>query len=158
MVQRPTRFRYRTPSNSCSSVSVIGVVGVSHRYRWCIIDVVGVCHRCRRGVSSISLVYHRCRRCVSLMLSVCAMGVVGVSHRCRRRFCRCLHCYWCCRHRCLLRTRVVVCRFWEMLAYLANTLIFILVGMMITTQAIHGVSDSDWVLTIALYCAVTVIR
>ena len=45
-----------------------------------------------------------------------------------------------------------------MLAYLANTLIFMLVGMMITTKAVKNVSDSDWVLTIALYCAVTIIR
>ena len=51
-----------------------------------------------------------------------------------------------------------VSRFWEMLAYLANTLIFMLVGMMITTKAVKNVSDSDWVLTIALYCAVTIIR
>ena len=135
-----------------------------HRCRWCVSSsIVDVCHR----VSSVCVI--RCRRCMSSVLSVCVIDVVGVCHRCCqcvigvchrccRRFCRCLHCYWCCRHRCLLGTRVVVCRFWEMLAYLANTLIFILVGMMITTQAIHGVSDSDWVLTIALYCAVTVIR
>lgn len=49
-------------------------------------------------------------------------------------------------------------RFWEMLAYLANTLIFMLVGVVITEKALSSVGGTDWVLLIALYCAINVIR
>lgn len=49
-------------------------------------------------------------------------------------------------------------RFWEMLAYLANTLIFFLVGVVITEKAIKGVDKEDWVLILALYCVLNVIR
>jgi hypothetical protein len=49
-------------------------------------------------------------------------------------------------------------RFWEMLAYLANTLIFILVGIVITEKAIPHSELQDWFLLAALYCMVFVIR
>ena len=49
-------------------------------------------------------------------------------------------------------------RFWEMLAYLANTLIFIIVGVVITLKASTGMSGRDWVLMIALYFALNIIR
>lgn len=45
-----------------------------------------------------------------------------------------------------------------MLAYLANTLIFIIVGVVITERATEGIDGNDIVLNIALYCAITVIR
>ena len=52
----------------------------------------------------------------------------------------------------------MICRFWEMLAYLANTLIFILVGVVIMKKAIHSVEGKDWVYCISLFVAVTFIR
>ena len=45
-----------------------------------------------------------------------------------------------------------------MLAYLANTLIFIIVGVVITEQASTSVTGNDIMLNISLYCAITVIR
>jgi len=49
-------------------------------------------------------------------------------------------------------------RFWEMLAYLANTLIFILVGVVITEKAIHHSELHDWFLLAANYVFIFVIR
>ena len=49
-------------------------------------------------------------------------------------------------------------RFWEMLAYLANTLIFIIVGVVITEKAIANITPNDIVLNLALFCAIVVIR
>ncbi|CAH1803170.1 unnamed protein product [Owenia fusiformis] len=49
-------------------------------------------------------------------------------------------------------------RFWEMLAYLANTLIFILVGVVITERALGGITGLDAFYMLALYFAITVIR
>lgn len=54
--------------------------------------------------------------------------------------------------------QVFLHRFWEMLAYLANTLIFILVGVVITEQAVHALHDNDWFYILALYIGLTVIR
>ncbi len=45
-----------------------------------------------------------------------------------------------------------------MLAYLANTLIFLIVGVVITKEAIHNIEGNDWVLMITLYCALNAIR
>lgn len=50
------------------------------------------------------------------------------------------------------------CRFWGMLGYLANTLIFILVGVVIAQQAFSDVETIDWIYVIALYIGVMVIR
>ncbi len=49
-------------------------------------------------------------------------------------------------------------RFWEMLAYLANTIIFFLVGMLITIKAINETSADDWFFLASLYFAVFAIR
>jgi len=49
-------------------------------------------------------------------------------------------------------------RFWGMLAYLANTLIFVLVVVVITENAMNGVDPADWILILALYCVTNVIR
>ena len=45
-----------------------------------------------------------------------------------------------------------------MLGYLANTLIFILVGVVIAQQAFSGVEQIDWIYVIALYIGIMVIR
>ena len=45
--------------------------------------------------------------------------------------------------------------FWGMLA---NTLIFVLVGVVIAQRAFSGVENSDWVSLISLYFAINVIR
>ena len=45
-----------------------------------------------------------------------------------------------------------------MLAYLANTLIFILVGVVISEQAVQALHDNDWFYILALYIGITVIR
>ena len=45
-----------------------------------------------------------------------------------------------------------------MLGYLANTLIFILVGVVIAQQAFSGVEMIDWIYVIALYIGIMVIR
>lgn len=49
-------------------------------------------------------------------------------------------------------------RFWGMLGYLANTLIFILVGVVIAQRAFSGVENIDWMFLVALYIGVMVIR
>lgn len=51
-----------------------------------------------------------------------------------------------------------MCRFWSMLGYLANTLIFILVGVVIMQRAFSNVQDVDWMYMAALYIGITVIR
>ena len=45
-----------------------------------------------------------------------------------------------------------------MLSYLANTLIFILVGVVISQRAFSGVEDIDWIFLATLYFGITVIR
>ncbi|XP_078585490.1 sperm-specific sodium:proton exchanger-like isoform X2 [Branchiostoma floridae x Branchiostoma japonicum] len=49
-------------------------------------------------------------------------------------------------------------RFWEMMAYLANTVIFILVGVMIMEKSIHMIEGGDWFYIITLYFGINVIR
>ncbi|PIK43588.1 sperm-specific sodium proton exchanger [Apostichopus japonicus] len=49
-------------------------------------------------------------------------------------------------------------RFWEMLAYLANTLIFMLVGVLIVDKALANVDAIDWFYVIALYVGINTIR
>ena len=49
-------------------------------------------------------------------------------------------------------------RFWGMLGYLANTLIFIIVGVVIAQRAFDGVQNIDWMFMFALYIGVMVIR
>ena len=49
-------------------------------------------------------------------------------------------------------------RFWSMLGYLANTLIFVLVGIVISIRAFSGVTGKDWVFMFVLYCGIMVIR
>lgn len=50
------------------------------------------------------------------------------------------------------------CRFWETLAYIANTLIFIIVGMVIAEKAIFEIHGIDWFYMFALYFGIFVIR
>ena len=45
-----------------------------------------------------------------------------------------------------------------MLAYLANTVIFIIVGIDIMVGALHNLGSIDIVLNLSLYAAITVIR
>lgn len=45
-----------------------------------------------------------------------------------------------------------------MLGYLANTIIFILVGVVIAQRAFSGVEDMDWMFVVALYIGIMVIR
>ncbi len=45
-----------------------------------------------------------------------------------------------------------------MLSYLANTMIFILVGVVISLRAFSGVSGTDWMYLFVLYIGITVIR
>ena len=49
-------------------------------------------------------------------------------------------------------------RFWEVLGYLANTLIFLLVGVVIAQRAFQDVETIDLMFMIALYLGVMVIR
>ncbi|XP_070552787.1 sperm-specific sodium:proton exchanger-like [Ptychodera flava] len=49
-------------------------------------------------------------------------------------------------------------RFWEMLAYLANTLIFVLVGVVIVELAMSNVESSDWFYILATYMGINIIR
>ncbi len=49
-------------------------------------------------------------------------------------------------------------RFWEMLAYLANTLIFVIVGVAITEKAFEELGSIDILYIIIDYLGVTVIR
>lgn len=45
-----------------------------------------------------------------------------------------------------------------MLAYLANTLIFMMVGVVVTQKALVSVDKMDWFYLIILYLAITIIR
>lgn len=45
-----------------------------------------------------------------------------------------------------------------MLGYLANTMIFILVGVVIAQRAFSGVDGRDWMFLFALYIGIMVIR
>ncbi|XP_048585520.1 sodium/hydrogen exchanger 10 isoform X2 [Nematostella vectensis] len=49
-------------------------------------------------------------------------------------------------------------RFWEMLAYLANTLIFIMAGVVIVEQTLHSFEPFDAFLLVVDYLGITVIR
>lgn len=49
-------------------------------------------------------------------------------------------------------------RFWEMLAYLANTLIFIMVGVVIMEKALNSLDEYDLFLLVVGYFGITVIR
>ncbi|XP_078333950.1 sperm-specific sodium:proton exchanger-like isoform X2 [Crassostrea virginica] len=49
-------------------------------------------------------------------------------------------------------------RFWETLAYIANTLIFIIVGMVIAEKAIFEIHGIDWFYMFSLYFGIFVIR
>ena len=49
-------------------------------------------------------------------------------------------------------------QFWHMLAYLANTVIFILVGMVITDYVASNIQGMDWIFIGATYLAALVIR
>lgn len=51
----------------------------------------------------------------------------------------------------------LLCRFWEVLGYLANTLIFIIVGIVIR-QNFEDVESTDWILLIPLYFGMIIIR
>ncbi|XP_036423821.1 sodium/hydrogen exchanger 10-like [Colossoma macropomum] len=52
---------------------------------------------------------------------------------------------------------VFLLRFWEMLTYLANTLIFFVIGIVIA-QAFQNMAFSDFLYILSLYCAVQAIR
>lgn len=52
----------------------------------------------------------------------------------------------------------MVLRFWGMLSYLANTVIFILVGVVISLRAFSGVSSIDWIFLAVLYGGIMIIR
>lgn len=45
-----------------------------------------------------------------------------------------------------------------MLGYLANTLIFVLVGVVIAQKAFSDVEGTDWIFMIVLYFGIVVIR
>lgn len=49
-------------------------------------------------------------------------------------------------------------QFWEMMAYLGNTVIFLMVGVVISERAFSHVEAEDWFYLIALYFGLTVIR
>ena len=49
-------------------------------------------------------------------------------------------------------------RFWEMLAYLANTLIFIIVGVVITQKATQNITGYDLIMNVSLFITLIVIR
>lgn len=49
-------------------------------------------------------------------------------------------------------------RFWEIAGYIANTLIFVLVGVIITQEAFNGVTYNDWLYLFLLYFLTSVIR
>ncbi|XP_033751585.1 sodium/hydrogen exchanger 10-like isoform X2 [Pecten maximus] len=49
-------------------------------------------------------------------------------------------------------------RFWETMAYIANTLIFIIVGMVISETAIFEIHGKDWFFMFSLYFGIFVIR
>ena len=58
----------------------------------------------------------------------------------------------------LFRLYFIFSRFWEMLAYLANTLIFILVGVAIMERAFSDVTFIDMFYITIDYFGITVIR
>ena len=45
-----------------------------------------------------------------------------------------------------------------MLGYLANTLIFVLVGVVIAQRAFSGVEATDWIFMAVLYFGIVIIR
>ena len=49
-------------------------------------------------------------------------------------------------------------RFWNMLSYLVNTLIFVLVGLVIAHRAFSRVDSMDWVYLVVLYFGSLIIR
>ena len=49
-------------------------------------------------------------------------------------------------------------RFWEIAGYIANTLIFVLVGVIIVQEAFSGVTYNDWLYLFLLYFLTSVIR
>lgn len=58
----------------------------------------------------------------------------------------------------LFHLSLYISRFWGMLDYLANTLIFILVGIVIAEHAFAGVEVQDWIFLVSLYFGIMVIR
>jgi sodium/hydrogen exchanger 10/11 len=48
--------------------------------------------------------------------------------------------------------------FWEMMAYLTNTVIFTLVGVVIAERAFNDVEPRDWFYLLSLYIGLTIIR
>jgi len=52
----------------------------------------------------------------------------------------------------------VAFRFWNMLSYLVNTLIFVLVGLVIAHRAFSRVDSMDWVYLVVLYFGSIIIR
>ena len=53
---------------------------------------------------------------------------------------------------------LVLHRFWEIAGYIANTLIFVLVGVIISQEAFSGVTYNDWLYLFLLYVLISVIR
>ena len=53
---------------------------------------------------------------------------------------------------------ILVHHFWEMLGYLANTVLFVIVGIVITETAINSIHESDGYYLIFLYLALNIIR
>ena len=51
-----------------------------------------------------------------------------------------------------------MCRFWEIAGYIANTLIFVLVGVIIVQEAFSGVTYDDWLYLFLLYFLTNAIR
>ena len=49
-------------------------------------------------------------------------------------------------------------RFWEIAGYIANTLIFVLVGVIISQEAFSGVTYNDWLYLFLLYFLISAIR
>ncbi|XP_071957219.1 sperm-specific sodium:proton exchanger-like isoform X2 [Antedon mediterranea] len=49
-------------------------------------------------------------------------------------------------------------RFWEVLGYVANTLIFFLVGVVITERAMENVDPIDWFYMLTIYVGINIIR
>ena len=48
--------------------------------------------------------------------------------------------------------------FWEMLGYFANTVLFMIVGIVITETAINNLELKDWVFLIFLYIMLNIVR
>ncbi|KAK2143097.1 hypothetical protein LSH36_878g01036 [Paralvinella palmiformis] len=49
-------------------------------------------------------------------------------------------------------------RFWQVLSYIANTLVFVLVGWIITQNAVQHSEIHDWFMVLAIYCLSFVMR